>query len=190
MANETQDKTHDAQQAQDGNDNQLAKTQSNELQRRSSGAFGPLGVLQSLSDEMDDLFARFGLGRRLLPARRLTEFASSATPLWTPQIEVFERGDQMVVRADLPGLKKEDVQINVEDDVLTLQGERKDEREEKRDGYFHSERSYGSFYRSIPLPEGVDAEQVKANFKDGVLEVTMPSPPRRETRRRQVEIEG
>lgn len=190
MANETQTQDKTTNEAQSGNDNQLAKTQSGELQRRSGGAFGPLGVLQSLSDEVDDLFARFGLGRRLFPERRLTDLVPAAVPVWAPQIEVFERGDQTVVRADLPGLKKEDVRINVEDDVLTLQGERKDEREEKRDGYYHSERSYGSFYRSVPLPEGVDADQVKANFKDGVLEVTMPTPPRAESRRRQVEIEG
>ena len=110
------------------------------------------------------------------------------TTVWTPQIETFQRGDQFVVRADLPGLKKEDVNVEVADDALTIQGERRQEREENREGYYRSERSYGSFYRVVPLPEGVITESAKANFKDGVLEVTVQAPPHEVSRRRRLPI--
>ena len=133
----------------------LARAQQNPLQRRDTWLDEPLSVVQHLSDERDDLFARFGLGRNPLSGRRLFDLnrVSPSTPiLWTPQIEVEERGQELVVRADLPGIKKEDVKISIGDDILTLQGERQDEREEKRAGYYHSERSYGSFYRQFLLP--------------------------------------
>jgi HSP20 family molecular chaperone IbpA len=112
----------------------------------------------------------------------------ASTSLWAPQLETFQRGDQFVVRADLPGLKKEDVNIEVTDDVLTIQGERRDEREEDREGYYRSERSYGSFYRVVPLPEGAISESAKAAFKDGVLEITVQAPPHEVSRRRRLEI--
>ena len=107
--------------------------------------------------------------------------------LWSPEIEVFERGGQLVVRADLPGLTREDVKVDIREDSLIIQGERRQEREENDEGYYRSERSYGSFFRSVPLPEGINADEVKASFKDGVLEITMPSPKRAE-RKRSVEI--
>jgi HSP20 family protein len=93
-----------------------------------------------------------------------------------------------VVRADLPGLKREDVNIEVRDDELILSGERRSEHEESEGGYYRSERSYGSFYRSIPLPEGVDADTAKARFDNGVLEITMQAPqPSGRARRIQIE---
>jgi HSP20 family protein len=108
--------------------------------------------------------------------------------LWSPQIESFQRGDQFVVRADLPGLKKEDVNIEVSDDSVIIQGERREQREEDREGYYRSERSYGSFYRIVPLPEGAITESAKADFNNGVLEVTVQAPPREVSRRRRIEI--
>lgn len=108
--------------------------------------------------------------------------------LWSPQIESFQRGDQFVVRADLPGLKKEDVNIELTDDSLTIQGERREEHEEDREGYYRSERSYGSFYRVVPLPEGAISESAKANFNNGVLEVVLQAPPREVSRKRRIEI--
>jgi HSP20 family protein len=108
--------------------------------------------------------------------------------LWSPQIEAFQRGDQFVVRADLPGLKKEDVNIELTEDSLVIQGERRDQREEEREGYYRSERSYGSFYRTVPLPEGAITESAKANFNDGVLEITVQAPPREVSHRRRIEI--
>jgi HSP20 family protein len=93
-----------------------------------------------------------------------------------------------VVRADLPGLEKNDVKVDIADDVLTIQGERKQEHEEEHEGWYRSERSYGSFYRAVPLPEGTIADSAKANFKNGVLEVTLQAPPKEVSRGRRLEI--
>lgn len=108
--------------------------------------------------------------------------------VWSPQVEIFERDNKLVVRADLPGLNKDDIRVELQDNVLTIEGERRQEREEEKEGYHRSERSYGSFYRSIPLPEGTTGQNVKASFRDGVLEVTMDAPKRPERKGRRIEI--
>jgi HSP20 family protein len=94
------------------------------------------------------------------------------------------------VRADVPGLSKDDLTVEVGEDQLTIQGERKYDHEEEREGVYRSERSYGSFYRQIPLPSGVNAEEASADFRNGVLEITMPAPKRQQEGRRQLEIKG
>jgi HSP20 family protein len=104
-----------------------------------------------------------------------------------PAIEVTEREGNLVVRADLPGIKKEDVKIEMTPEALIIRGERKQEHEEKKEGYYRSERTYGQFHRSIPLPEGADLDKAKAEFKDGVLEVTVPVPET-QARRREIPI--
>src|SRR5438552_3163163 len=127
--------------------------------------------------DMDRWFHDAGAGRRSgAPAGRAIN--------WTPDVEAFQRGDQFIVRADLPGLKKEDVTLQVTDDALTIEGERRSEHEEQREGYYRSERSYGSFSRVIPLPEGAIADSAKASFENGVLEVAMQAPPREVSRGR------
>jgi HSP20 family protein len=93
-----------------------------------------------------------------------------------------------LVRADLPGLRKEDVTVEISDDSLTIQGERRDEHEEEREGLFTSERTYGSFYRVVPLPEGAIPDSGKASFKNGVLEVTVEAPPREVSRGRRIDV--
>jgi HSP20 family protein len=108
--------------------------------------------------------------------------------LWAPQIDVFQRNNELVVKADLPGLKKDEVKIDVTDDAITIQGERRSEHEEEREGVYRSERSYGSFCRVVPLPEGAITDQAKATFNNGVLEITMPAPPEQVTRGRRLEI--
>jgi HSP20 family protein len=92
------------------------------------------------------------------------------------------------VRADLPGLKKEDIKIDVTDSALTIEGERREDHEEDREGYYRSERSYGSFYRVVPLPEGAITDSAKAHFNDGVLEIVVQAPPREVTRGRRLQI--
>jgi HSP20 family protein len=95
---------------------------------------------------------------------------------WIPAMDLAETESDFVLRADLPGLSDEDVSIEVEDNVLTVSGERKAEHEETREGYHRVERSYGSFRRSVTLPDGVDPEAVNATFDRGVLEVHVPKP--------------
>jgi HSP20 family protein len=108
---------------------------------------------------------------------------------WTPQIEVFHRGNDLVVRADLPGMNKEDVNVEIGDHSITIQGERREEHEEEKEGWYRSERSYGSFYRTIPLPEGTITDSAKATFKNGVLEIVLQAPPKEVSRGRKVNIE-
>jgi HSP20 family protein len=142
----------------------------------------PFRAMQRMADEMDRLFDDFGFGRRWLrPSWRET-----GAELWAPEVEVFQKNHELTIRADLPGLKREDVTVDITDNDVTIQGERKHEKEEEREGYYRSERGYGSFCRVIPLPEGAISEQAKANFKDGVLEITMPAPPASKGRRLEV----
>jgi HSP20 family protein len=131
---------------------------------------------------LNDAFSLLERNRPLMTSSR------PASALWAPQIETFQRGDQFVVRADLPGMKKDNVKIEVTDDALTIEGERREEREDDREGYYRSERTYGRFCRVVPLPEGAIPESAKATFNDGVLEVTIQAPPSEVSRRRRVEI--
>jgi len=93
---------------------------------------------------------------------------------WMPALDVFEKDDRFVVRAELPGMKEDDIDISVIGDTLSIKGEKKTETEVKDEDYYRCERSYGSFYRSIPLPSSVDINKIEANLDDGVLEVTLP----------------
>ena len=94
--------------------------------------------------------------------------------VWTPPTEVYEKGDRLVVRADIPGIKPEEIDISVDDDMLTIKGERKFESEVKDEDYYSCELSYGRFSRSIMLPSKVQSDKVKANYDDGILEITLP----------------
>ncbi len=107
---------------------------------------------------------------------------------WLPAMDLVEAGDHYVLRADLPGLSAEDVKIEVEGDVLTVSGERRAEHEQRGEGYHRLERAYGSFSRSLTLPEGVDPEAVQASFDRGVLEVRIPKPEQRKPRRVAVSV--
>jgi HSP20 family protein len=104
-------------------------------------------------------------------------------PRWIPPMDLVEQGDEFVLRADLPGVGKDDVKIELEDNVLTVSGERRAEHEERKEGYYRVERASGSFSRSLRLPEGVDPQGVKANFENGVLEVRVPKPEQRKPQR-------
>ena len=102
---------------------------------------------------------------------------------WVPAMDLVEAGDALVLRADLPGLSRDDVSIEVKDGLLTIAGERKDDHEEKADGYYRAERTFGSFSRTLTLPKGIDAENIVADFADGVLEVRIPKPEERKPHR-------
>ena len=102
---------------------------------------------------------------------------------WVPAMDLIEADDHFVLNADLPGLAEDDVAIEVQDNVLTISGSREAEHERKEKGWYRLERSYGSFSRSLTLPDGVDAEKVEANFDRGVLEIRVPKPEERKPRR-------
>ena len=150
----------------------------------------PFRTLERLADEMDRMFGDFGLGRSWMSPRPGSWLRSPSREwqTWAPDIEVFHRNSELVVRADLPGLSRDDIKIDATDHGITIQGERKREHEEEREGLYRSERSYGRFYRMIPLPEGAMIDQAKASFKDGVLEIVMPAPPEQVRRGRRLEI--
>jgi len=151
----------------------------------------PFAVTRRFADEMNRVFEDFGFGSGLLsPSFGPGRLMGAELAAWSPQVEVFQRDDRLVVRADLPGMTKDDIKVDVTDDAVTIQGERRQEHEERREGYYHTERSYGSFYRSIPLPEGVEADKADASFRDGVLEVIMPARRQEASRGRRVEVKG
>ncbi len=155
----------------------------------------PFAFMRRFTEEMDRLLEDFGLEAGWLMPRlftrgtRLLGREVEFTPAeWTPRIEVFDREGQFVVRAELPGMAREDVKVEVTPEHITLEGERKQEKKEEREGYYYGERRYGTFYRAIPLPEGVDTTKATAEFGKGVLEIVMPkrTPPEAEVRRLEV----
>jgi HSP20 family protein len=123
--------------------------------------------LEELQRPFENIF-----GRQLLPSL-LRRFPTEETR-WFPAIEVFDKDDKLVVRAELPGMKEDDIDVSVEGDTLTIKGERKAESEIKEDDYHCCERSYGSFLRSMTLPSHVDAGKIEADYEDGILQVTLP----------------
>jgi HSP20 family protein len=150
----------------------------------------PFAAMRRLTEEMDRLFDDFRLGFPFrMPRLGLPPFEGfgAGGGVWAPSVEVAERGGKLVIRADLPGLTRNDVKVEVRDDRLCIQGERRQERESKGKGFFRSERSYGSFYREVPIPEGANVEEAKASFRNGVLEVTLPAPPAPKGRRVPIE---
>jgi HSP20 family protein len=143
----------------------------------------PVRELHTMQNEMNRLFNTFfdsptpnnGGGNAV--ARR-----------WIPAMDVVETNDHFVLRADLPGLSENDVKIEVEDNVLTVSGERKAEHEQQGEGYYRVERAFGSFSRSLTLPEGVDADGIQASFESGVLEVRIPKPEQQKPRKVQISL--
>jgi HSP20 family protein len=125
-----------------------------------------LSLFDQLRGEMDRMFEAVPTMRGGLAPWRGAAFV--------PALEVLEKENTLFVKADLPGMKKEDVKVEVTAEGLAIHGERKEEKEEKNDGYFRTERMYGAFHRFVPLPEGALLDKAAAQFKDGVLEVTVP----------------
>jgi HSP20 family protein len=146
----------------------------------------PFAMLREVASDLERAFERpFGTAFRWPSFRD----ASHDGAEWAPQIDVFERDNRLVTKVDLPGLKKEDVKVEVTDGHLAISGERKSETEESKDNVYRCERSYGSFYRAVPLPEGAKLEDVKATFAAGVLEVSVPLPAKVQEKSRTVQIE-
>ena len=106
---------------------------------------------------------------------------------WAPAVDIYETNDSFVVSADLPGLNKDEIQIDLKDNTLTLKGEKKFEEKVSKDNYIRVERAYGSFVRSFTLPQNVDPEKIKAKYKEGVLEMTIPK--KEEAKPKQIKVE-
>jgi HSP20 family protein len=139
----------------------------------------PAREVDSLQSEVNRVFDAFfgGAGNGNARARR-----------WVPAMDLVETDEHLVLRADLPGLGKDDVNIEIKDGALTVSGERRAEHEEKSEGFYRIERAFGGFSRSLTLPDGVDADKVDASFDNGVLQVRIPKPAERKPHR--VEIGG
>jgi HSP20 family protein len=144
---------------------------------------GPFSMLRRMQEDMDRLFGDWG-DRRQWPSL----FNEGGRAEWAPAVEAFQRGNEFVVRADVPGLSRDDLSVEIGDDALTIQGERKYDHQEEREGVFRSERGYGTFCRVVPLPDGAVSESAKANFKDGVLEIVLQAPSHEVRRGRRIEI--
>jgi len=142
-------------------------------------AANPFQLMRRFAEQMDRAFT----------GDWMPDFAPEGAGMWSPAIDLSERDGKLIVHADLPGLKKEDVKVEAIDNSLIIQGERRQEHRENDRGYRRSERSYGSFCRTIPLPEGAQTEQARAEFKDGVLEVSVPIPAAQK-RSREIPIEA
>ncbi len=137
----------------------------------------PFSLMRRMSEEMDRVLGEFGLNR------------DSATAAWAPTIEVSQTDGKYQVRAELPGVNPADVKLEITNEAVILEGERKFETQENKGGVQVTERQYGRFYRAIPLPEGAKVDEAKAKFENGVLEVTVPVQAQKE-KRRQIQIEA
>ena len=130
----------------------------------------PARELQSMQSEMNRVFGS------LFDSPTPRNGVRTSLRRWIPAMDIVETDDHYVLRADLPGLSEGDVNVELENNVLTISGKRSSEREENKNGYHRVERSYGSFSRSVTVPEGVDADSIQANFDKGVLEVKVAKP--------------
>ena len=143
----------------------------------------PARELDSLQGEMNRLFSTF-----LEPSSRRAGNGHSAAHRWIPAMDLVETDEHFVLKADLPGLTEDDVSIELDNNVLTISGERKTEHEQHTEGYYRVERASGAFARQLTLPDGVDADGVQANFDRGVLEVRVPKPEQTKPRKVQISV--
>ncbi|HZU40441.1 MAG TPA: Hsp20/alpha crystallin family protein [Solirubrobacteraceae bacterium] len=144
----------------------------------------PVRELNTIQNEMNRLFNTF------FETPATTGSGGGNLRRWIPAMDLLETQDDFVLRADLPGLSEGDVNIELEDNVLTISGERKAEHEERKEGYYRVERAWGSFSRSLTLPEGINPDAVKAAFDRGVLEVRIPKPEQRKPRKVAISVGG
>jgi HSP20 family protein len=184
----TQSTKSNEQQTQAPQEQPLARSSQQQAMRRGGTALGlpitpaeffrmsPFGLMRRMSEEFD---------------RMLGEGNSSqqVEKVWAPAIEVRDNNGNYTVRAELPGLKPDDVKLEITQDAIVLQGERREEHEENKGGVHLTERRYGRFYRAIPLPEGAKTEEARARFENGVLEVTVPTEQQK-TNRREIPIQA
>jgi len=139
------------------------------VETRRLRALGPFGIAEELREEMARLWGQ----RPLLTPRPLAHLAEGG---WAPRVDVYQKNGSLMVKAELPGMKKEDIKVEMDDGDLVVSGERRSESEVREEDYYRVERAYGSFYRRLQIPFDVTTEQIKANYQDGVLEIEIPRP--------------
>jgi len=146
---------------------------------RGLGLWEPFRDLRRMHDEMDRLFSS------LWPTG---DGDLTKTAVWLPAVDMYEEKDRVIVQAELPGVKKEDMSLSLTEDSLTIKGQRKFEHEEKREGFYRMECRYGSFQRTLELPFPVKASAVKAEYKDGILIITLPKAEEAKTREIKIDV--
>jgi HSP20 family protein len=138
--------------------------------------------------EMDRMMEDF-FGPRTRPWWPERWFGGEELELTAPAVDMFEEKDEIIIKAEIPGIEKNNIEVSLSDHLLTIKGEKKKEEEVKREHYYRSERSYGSFIRTLPVPSEVRADKIKANFKNGVLEVHLPKTEEAKAKAIKVKVE-
>jgi HSP20 family protein len=151
-------------------------------QRPNLARWSPFAILEELQDELSRLWAPFSTGRAT-PSRPTAQLA-----VFGPRMDMFEKDGQLVIKMDLPGVKKDDVQVELDNGDLVIQGETRSESEVRDQHYYRIERSIGRFYRRVPLPFEVDPDRVEATLSDGVLEVRVPKPADTESSAKRIPV--
>jgi HSP20 family protein len=172
MATETRHKDRQASDQSSDRSNRRDEARPRRTVERPSLA--PFSIMRQGLDEMERWVGRWGWRERMGD--------------WSPAIEAFQRGSEFVIRVDAPGMSRQDLQVEVGDDAVTVRGERREDRKEEREGVFWTERSYGSFARVIPLPPGAIEDSAKAAFNNGVLEIVIDAPSAETRRGRRLDI--
>lgn len=148
---------------------------------RSTGWLSPF---EKMEDRFEDFFRRpFGMPLWSGMPRMMEEIEP------TPNVDIFEEGDNIVLKSEMPGMSKEDIEVNLTDDTITLSGEKKKEEKVEKKDYYRFERSFGSFKRSFALPSEVQSDKAKASFKNGVLEIKIPKSEEAKKKEKKIEIE-
>lgn len=193
MATETRNKTERTTEGGVERASDARNVGRSDWSHRSSSSYSPFAIMRQGIDEMDRWWSRLtGTGSPWtgMPGRGgLSQFAQQFGD-WSPAIEAFQRGNEFVIRADVPGMSRQDLTVEAGDDAITIRGERRQEKQEDREGMFWTERSYGSFTRVVPLPPGTITDSAKATFNNGVLEIVMQAPSSETRRGRRIDISG
>jgi HSP20 family protein len=146
----------------------------------------PFNEMALLSENLNKFFNRFFNEGLIAPKKSIFQ-DEIFKGTWNPDVDIYENKDSIIVKADLPGIQKDKIKVEVKDNVLTIHGERKEEKEINEKNVYRVERQYGEFYRSFALPAKVDASKITAKYKDGILEVTLPKPE--ETKGKEIKVE-
>jgi HSP20 family protein len=159
-----------------------------EKERKAVVPWRPFSEMARWESEMERMFDDF-FGRRLRPIMDERWWPTRAIGLSAPVVDLYEEKDEIVAKVELPGMEKDDIEVNITDHRLTVKGEKKKAKEIKEENYYRSERSYGSFIHALDLPKEVQAEKAQASFKDGVLEIRLPKTEEAKKKEKKVKVE-